>query len=52
MKRIYIKNTARKSFKDYKSCQDVNRVKSKIKESRKVTFISAFADTVILNLFD
>jgi len=36
MKRIYIRNTARRTFKDYKTCQDVDRVKSKIKESRKV----------------
>ncbi|KAL9556262.1 hypothetical protein PS6_002424 [Mucor atramentarius] len=35
MKRIYIRNTARRTFKDYKTCQDVDRVKSKIKESRK-----------------
>lgn len=33
--RIYIRNTARRAFKDYKSCQDVERVKSKIKETRK-----------------
>ncbi|KAI8641492.1 hypothetical protein BD408DRAFT_418119 [Parasitella parasitica] len=33
--RIYVRNAARKYFKDYKTCQDVERVKSKIKESRK-----------------
>jgi hypothetical protein len=34
--RIYIKDRARLTFKEYKSCTDIERIKNKIKEARKV----------------
>ncbi|KAI7907270.1 uncharacterized protein BX663DRAFT_495377 [Cokeromyces recurvatus] len=33
--RLYIKNRARRAFKDYKTCEDIKRVKYKIREGRK-----------------
>jgi hypothetical protein len=33
---LYIKNRARKAFQEYKTCNDLERIKYKIKETRKV----------------